>query len=76
MDWYPGFMATPESIADPIIVTVRWLDGYMEQFEATEVRAGCALLWVRQTDGSERSIPLIGNVRWFSRSVESHQATP
>jgi len=25
-----------------ITVTVRWLDGYMEKFEATEVRVGYA----------------------------------
>jgi hypothetical protein len=64
------------TMPDPIIVSVRWHDGYIERFEASEVRGGCALLWLRQTDGDERAIPLIGNVRWYSRSVESHQATP
>lgn len=59
----------------PIVVTVRWHDGYIERFEASEVRAGCDLLWIRQAEGGERQIPL-RSVRWFSRSVESHEATP
>lgn len=28
-------------------VTVRWWDGYMEEFETTEVRFGCDLLFMR-----------------------------
>jgi hypothetical protein len=55
-----------------IIVNVRWLDGYLETFEATEVRSGFAILWMRLKDGQERNIPLMGNVRWFARSPESH----
>ncbi len=39
-------------------VTVRWFDGYMEVFEATEVRFGSDLLWMRLKDGNNRHIPL------------------
>ena len=54
------------------VVTVRWFDGYMEIFKATEVRFGNAYLWIRLEDGNNRHIPLI-QVRWFGLSVESHQ---
>lgn len=54
------------------IVTVRWHDGYLEEFEATEVRFGCDLLWMRLEDGKNRHIPL-RSVRWFAMSQESHQ---
>lgn len=53
-------------------VTVRWFDGYMETFEATEVRFGSDLLWMRLTNGANRHIPLRA-VRWFGMSIESHQ---
>lgn len=53
-------------------VTVRWFDGYLEEFHATEVRAGSDFLWMRLVAGPERQIPL-RQVRWFSRSIESHQ---
>ena len=53
------------------IVNVRWNDGYLETFEATEVRFGCDLLWMRLSNGENRQIPLRG-VRWFSTSIESH----
>lgn len=53
-------------------VTVRWFDGYMEKFAATEVRGGGSILWLRQIDGNERVIPLT-QVRWYSKSIESHQ---
>ena len=33
------------------IVTVRWNDGYKEDFQATEVRFGSDLLWMRLEDG-------------------------
>jgi hypothetical protein len=56
-------------------VTVRWHDGYMEEFEATEVRFGCDLLWMRLSSGVERCIPL-RSVRWWSASKESHQHLP
>ena len=55
-------------------VNVRWWDGYLENletFEATEVRFGCDLLWMRLSDGENRHIPL-RMVRWFSLSKESH----
>jgi len=53
------------------VVNVRWWDGYLETFEATETRFGCDLLWMRLTDGGNRHIPL-RSVRWFSLSKESH----
>lgn len=55
-------------------VTVRWHDGYMETFRATEVRFGSDLLWMRLEDGNNRHIPL-RSVRWFGTSIESHQST-
>lgn len=55
------------------IVTVRWFDGYMEEFEATECRFGSDLLFLRLTNGKNRHIPL-RQVRWFGFSVESHQS--
>lgn len=54
-------------------VTVRWFDGYIEEFEATEVRFGSDLLWMRLRNGKNRHIPL-RSVRWFGMTVESHQA--
>lgn len=54
------------------IVTVRWHDGYLEEFRTTEVRFGCDLLWMRLEDGKNRHIPL-RSVRWFGMSQESHQ---
>ena len=53
-------------------VTVRWHDGYLEEFKAMEVRFGCDLLWMRLEDGKNRHIPL-RSVRWFGLSKESHQ---
>jgi hypothetical protein len=53
------------------IVNVRWHDGYLETFEAIEVRFGSDLLWMRLSDGQNRHIPL-RSVRWFSLSKESH----
>ena len=53
-------------------VTVRWWDGYLETFDATEVRFGCDLLWMRLANGSNRHIPL-RQVRWYSTSIESHE---
>lgn len=54
-------------------VTVRWFDGYMEEFETTEVRFGSDLLWMRLSNGCNRHIPL-RQVRWFGLSQESHQS--
>ena len=55
-----------------ILVSVRWHDGYLEEFEVEEVRFGSDLLWMRLSDGKNRHIPL-RSVRWFSMSKESHQ---
>jgi len=48
-----------------IKVNVRWMDGYYESFECTEVRYGLDLLWMMLADNKNRHIPL-RNVRWFS----------
>lgn len=53
-------------------VTVRWIDGYLEEFKAEEVRFGGDLLWMRLESGANRHIPL-RSVRWFSMTKESHQ---
>ena len=55
------------------IVTIRWIDGYMEEFEASEVRFSGTTLWMRLTAGPERIIPLT-QVRWFGQTTESHQS--
>lgn len=54
-----------------IDVSVRWHDGCLEEFEASEVRFGSDLLWMRLTNGKNRHIPL-RSVRWFSSTPESH----
>lgn len=54
------------------VVTVRWFDGYLEEFEATEVRFGCDLLWIRLSNGQNKHIPL-RQVRWFGMTEESYQ---
>lgn len=56
-----------------IKVSVRWHDGYLEEFECTEVRFGSDLLWMRLANGQNRHIPM-RSVRWFSQSPESHAA--
>lgn len=55
-----------------ITVNVRWNDGYLEAFEAAEVRFGSDLLWLRLSKGGNRHIPL-RQVRWFSQNPESHE---
>lgn len=57
---------------DKITVNVRWHDGYLEEFECSEVRQGGQILWMRLSNGQNRTIPLWGNVRWFSTDPESH----
>jgi hypothetical protein len=57
----------------PNIVSVQWFDGYLEEFECSEVRFGAYLLWMRLINKKERIIPLT-QVRWFSQSIESHQS--
>lgn len=54
------------------IVTVRWFDGYKEDFECSEVRCGSDYLWMRLYSGKDRWIP-VKQVRWYSLSPESHQ---
>ena len=54
-------------------VTVRWWDGYLEEFECSEVRFGSDLLFLRLESGSNRHIPL-RQVRWFSLEKESHES--
>ncbi len=49
------------------IVTVHWWDGYIEEFETTEVRFGSDMLFMRLSDGKNRHIPL-REVRWFGMS--------
>lgn len=55
-----------------ITVNVRWNDGYLEAFDADEVRFGSDLLWVHLVSSSNRHIPL-RSVRWFSLNPESHE---
>jgi len=57
-----------------ILVYVRWLDGYLEKFVAVEVRFGANLLWIRNSSGQNRNIPL-QSVRWYSVYPESHETT-
>jgi len=59
-------------MAEKNIVTVRWFDGYLEEFVATEVRFGSDLLFMRLADGHNRQIPL-RQVRWFGMTHESHE---
>jgi hypothetical protein len=56
-------------------VSVRWWDGYLEEFECTEVRFGSDLLWMRLSDGKNRHIPT-RHVRWYAMTEESHQSEP
>ena len=53
-------------------VSVRWWDGYLEEFDVSDVRFGSDLLWIKQVDGKNRHIPL-RQVRWFSVYPESHE---
>lgn len=64
--------APAETIKNTNIVTVRWFDSYLEEFEATEVRFGFDILFLRLADGKNRHIPL-RQVRWFGMTKESHQ---
>lgn len=58
-------------VGAPILVSVRWHDGYLEEFTASEVRFGSDLLWMRLVSGQNRHVPL-RTVRWFSVTPESH----
>jgi hypothetical protein len=57
-----------------IKVNVRWIDGYYESFDCTEVRFGLDLLWMMLNDNKNRHIPL-RNVRWFSVTPVSRETT-
>jgi hypothetical protein len=57
---------------DDLSVSVRWFDGYLETFsDLDEVRFSSTMLWIAKGT-TNRHIPLIGNVRWYSISPESH----
>lgn len=49
-------------------VNVRWFDGYLEFFEATEVRIGSDMLYLVLSDGQNRHIPL--------RQVRAYDVNP
>lgn len=66
-----GTRKVPERKVFKITVTVRWWDGYLETFKASEVRFGSDLLWLK-IKGSNRHIPL-RQVRWFSMTPGSHE---
>lgn len=70
-----GASSTSPASAGSVFVSVRWHDGYLEEFTAAEVRFGSDLLWMRLANGSNRHIPL-RSVRWFSTTPESHAKTP
>lgn len=67
-------MSSVKNVLEVNQVTVRWLNGYLEKFNATEIRFGSDLLFLRLEDGKNRHIPL-RSVRWFSSSIESHEDT-
>ncbi|MFW6270975.1 MAG: hypothetical protein ACOC4G_12975 [Bacillota bacterium] len=46
-------------------ITVRWWDGYKEDFEAVRHRVGSDFLWMKLKNGDIRWIPL-RHVRWFN----------
>lgn len=58
-----------------IEVSVRWFDGYLEEFKASEVRFGSDLLWMRLESGGNRHVPL-RQVRWYQVTPESHANVP
>lgn len=56
------------------VITVRWMDGDIEEFEAQDkVRLSTALLFFKlNKTGMNRHIPL-SNVRWYSIYPETHE---
>lgn len=44
-------------------VKIRWIDGYLEEFECNEIRFSGGLLWMK-IDGKNMHIPLY-RVRYF-----------
>lgn len=57
---------------EEFVVSVRWLDGLFESFNAKQIRISEGLMWMRLRDDSNRNIPLM-NVRWYSVYPESHE---
>jgi len=53
-------------------ISIRWLDGYFESFNARQIRISKSLMWLRLKNGNNRNIPLM-NVRWYSVYPESHE---
>jgi len=53
-------------------VSVRWIDGYFESFNARQMRISETLIWLRLNNHKNRNIPL-KNVRWYSVYPESHE---
>lgn len=56
------------------VVNVRWIDGLLEDFEASRVGFSGGLLFLRLMN-SNRYIPLC-NVRWWSQTPESKEDRP
>ena len=54
------------------VISIRWLDGYFESFNAKQIRISATLLWMRLKNDKNRNIPL-QNVRWYSVYPESHE---
>lgn len=54
------------------ILSVRWLDGYYESFNAIQIRISESLIWFRLKNGKNRNIPL-KNIRWYSIYPEIHE---
>lgn len=50
-------------------ISVLWTDEYLEDFEASEVRYGSDLLWMRLSNNKNRHIPL-RDVRWFTEILK------
>lgn len=63
---------SPKRDETMIKVSVRWFDGYLEKFEAEDVRFSSDLLWMRLKNGENRHIPT-RQVRWWSMYPESHE---
>jgi hypothetical protein len=51
-------------------ITIRWFDGYLEEFDAVDYRFGVDLLWIKLSNGN-RHIPT-RQVRWYQILPESH----
>ena len=56
-----------EETEETFLYVVKWLDGYYETFNVTEVKLETNSLYMKLESGEELRIPLI-NVRWHSTS--------